>query len=314
MIQETCFLTELSRAERAPEVVAYYYKQWIDFQMPFHRHSAAEIMYVISGTCKVEVAEEHRRIENVSLSKGEFIMLESNVPHRLIVEKDHPCRMLNVEFLLVPQQDDYVSIHRMAAQDEALAEWLAAPFTSFVLKDPDDVYHILKSIVLEQDSRGSGSGAMTQLLVCQLLVRIARLKLEAERSKLPERGQYVRESIHFLHQNYDRDIQVKDVAAAVSLHPGYLQRIFKMQVGQTMTEYLTALRMERAKMLLVHTDIPIADISEYVGINSRQYFHALFKKHTSRTPVSFRNAKETAKWGRQRQNDVQAGGPHSGHL
>ncbi|BBH22190.1 hypothetical protein Back11_35350 [Paenibacillus baekrokdamisoli] len=37
-----------------PDIRAYYYKQWNDFHMGFHAHEMIEIMYVISGTCKVD--------------------------------------------------------------------------------------------------------------------------------------------------------------------------------------------------------------------------------------------------------------------
>jgi YesN/AraC family two-component response regulator len=61
-------------------------------------------------------------------------------------------------------------------------------------------------------------------------------------------------------------------------------------------EYLTAIRMEKAKMLLLRTDIPATDIPDYVGVGSRSYFHALFKKHTGMTPVEFRRSIDTHQW------------------
>ncbi|MNY55353.1 Bifunctional transcriptional activator/DNA repair enzyme AdaA [compost metagenome] len=99
-----------------------------------------------------------------------------------------------------------------------------------------------------------------------------------------------------MHQNYDRSIQVKEVAAAVNVHPGYLHRIFKKQTGRTLTDYLNLLRMEKAKMLLAKSEIPVAEIADYVGISSRQYFHLLFKKYAGITPVEYRNSIERYSW------------------
>ncbi|MNC19886.1 Bifunctional transcriptional activator/DNA repair enzyme AdaA [compost metagenome] len=106
-------------------------------------------------------------------------------------------------------------------------------------------------------------------------------------------GLYVKQIIEFLHQNYDQPIQVGDVASAVNLHPGYMQRIFKTRTGKTIISYLTEVRIEKAKMLLLQTDVPILDISDYVGIGSRQYFHTLFKKYTGQTPTEYRNSMDT---------------------
>ena len=129
-----------------------------------------------------------------------------------------------------------------------------------------------------------------QLLFAQLLMRIARLapKSAADASSSAER--YVRRCIDFMRQHYDRDLRARDIAAAVNLHPAYVHRLFKAHTGKTLNDYLTELRMEKAKMLLSRTDIPIADISEYVGVGSRQYFHALFKRHAGQTPAQFRQS------------------------
>lgn len=281
------------------QVVAYYFKQWDGFYMPFHTHAATEIMYVIAGTCRVELVRERHEQENILLKKGEFILLNANVPHRLIVEKDSPCRMLNVEFVGSANKGGFPTIDQWASEDERLSALLAEPISLLVLRDPDDVYHILKSLVLELDSRGTEQGILVQLLLWQLLIRIAALWQPSERQGLPQADLYVKQCVEFLHQNYDRDILIKEIATAVNLHPGYLHRIFKARTGRTIMEYLTSLRMEKAKMLLAQTDIPVSDISDYVGINSRPYFHTLFKKHANVTPVEYRNAIEMKKW-----NDV----------
>ncbi|WP_019006727.1 helix-turn-helix transcriptional regulator [Cohnella laeviribosi] len=151
------------------------------------------------------------------------------------------------------------------------------------------MYYTLKSLVLELDRREAEEN-LAMLLFAQLLIRIARLRAEAENKSPFGANPHVRKTVDFLYQNYDRPIQVKDIAAAANVHPGYLHRIFKAQTGQTLTEYLTALRMEKAKMLLLHTDVPVADISDYVGVGSRPYFHSLFKKHTNMTPLGFRRS------------------------
>ena len=103
-----------------------------------------------------------------------------------------------------------------------------------------------------------------------------------ERSELDQTELYVKRTVEFMHHNMDRNIQMKDIAAAVNLHPGYLHRIFRNYMQWTPTDYLTMLRMEKAKMLLQQTNIPISEISDYVGVGSRQYFHMLFKSTRAR--------------------------------
>ncbi|WP_219835546.1 AraC family transcriptional regulator [Paenibacillus sp. R14(2021)] len=273
--------------EFRPSIVAYYYKQWIDFQMGFHTHEdATEFMYVMSGTCTVET-------ENgvTAMRKGDLIMLDAGVPHRLLVEKDNGCRMLNVEFTFTPCEGMYPSLRQLAASDGAFAEFLDRERSTIVLRDSADVQPILRSLVLEMDIGGEGKTVMTNLLISQLLLRVARLAAEETKGSAERQiHRYVRIAAEYIHQHYDCDIQAKDVAAAVNLHPVYLQRIFKANMHMSITSYLAELRMEKAKMLLVQTDVPIIEIADYVGLNSRQYFSMLFKKLTGLSPAAYRKS------------------------
>jgi len=296
------FPAEWLEGQYQPRVHAYYFKEWNRFEMDYHRHPSTEIMYVISGTCRVELAETTSdKPVSIFMKKGEFVVLNADAPHRLIVADK--CRMLNIEFHRVDWAGPVPSFKRLSVEEKALRGLLAEQEPYAVLRDPEDVYHTLRSLVLELDRNGSSDGAMIQLLLSQLIIRIGRLRSESLGGESLPAEQYVRQAIEYLHQNYDREIQVKDIAAAVSLHPGYLQRIFKAQAGRTPVEYLTDLRMKKARMLLRQTDIPVSDIPEYVGVGSRPYFHALFKKYTGLTPVEFRGLRDTHRWDLDKSED-----------
>lgn len=273
-----------------PCVYAYYYKQWNGFRMPFHSHEWTEIMYVMNGTCRIEL-----KSASIDMKKGEFIVVGYGVSHRLLVERS--CRMLNLEFGFAGGGETDGSLIAAAVQGEhALDALLASTASHLVLLDPDEVYHTLKSLVLELDSRGKQGSPLATILLAELLIRIARIREEAGEGGAQADDQYIRQVLDYLRQNYDRDIQVRDAAAAVNLHPGYLQRIFKRSTGRTLIEELTAIRIEKAKMLLKSTDIPVTDIYDYVGVGSRQYFHALFKRHTGLTPVAYRESPDNELW------------------
>lgn len=274
-----------------PRIVAYYYKQWDGFHMPFHAHNAVEIMYVISGKCVVELKD----IE-LTLKKGDFVLIDAEVEHRLIVQNDGPCRMLNIEFIFTKHVSKFPALKELIEQEPALQTFLSAKQDYIVLRDPHDIYHTLKSLVLELDQSDTSNQLMIQLLMSQLLVRIARIVNEEGAQGTKPNDYYIKKSIQFMQQNYDRDIRVKDIADAVNLHPGYLHRLFSSTMDCTIVAYLTSLRMQKAQMLLSQTDIPVSEIADYVGISSQQYFSTVFKKHTGQSPVLYRKASERMKW------------------
>jgi YesN/AraC family two-component response regulator len=159
---------------------------------------------------------------------------------------------------------------------------------TIVLRDDEEVYVTLKSLIMELDRDDSMENLLVQNLYMQLLIRVSRLFCESRDQTQGHGVIHVKKALRYIHQHYDRDIHIRDIAEAVNVHPGYLHRIFKSSKGCTINEYLVRVRMEKAKSLLSNTDIKITDISGYVGINSRQYFAAAFKNYTGLSPSQYR--------------------------
>ncbi|QGH36221.1 helix-turn-helix domain-containing protein [Gracilibacillus salitolerans] len=266
-----------------PESVYYYYKEWQEYNMNIHKHPAIEIMYVIKGKCKVEIDNQI-----VELRKNQYIFIHSNVPHRLIVEKKYPCRMLNVEFEWRKDRNHFTNVHTLMKHDERLMEMFLDDENYFVLKDVDNVYNHLRSLVLELDHKVPGNELIIDILLIQLLTSVAKNRTD-QKEHINEANEYfINQVLAFIHENYDYEIKVQDLAKVVHLHPSYLHRIFKQTMKITINEYITKVRIDKAKMLLVNTDIPVTEISNYVGINTSQYFSNIFKKYTGLSPSKYR--------------------------
>lgn len=84
------------------------------------------------------------------------------------------------------------------------------------------------------------------------------------------------------------DISLDTVADAFSLHKGYLAKIFKQETGSSVNDYIHFLRIEKAKELLLQSDIRISEIASAVGFNSTQSFYSVFKQYTKISPGEYR--------------------------
>jgi two-component system response regulator YesN len=94
----------------------------------------------------------------------------------------------------------------------------------------------------------------------------------------------------YINQNFDNeDISLNTVAASVNLSPNHFSTIFSQETGQTFIEYLTYVRMEKAKELLRGTSMKTAEIAYAVGYKDAHYFSYLFKKTQECTPREFRS-------------------------
>lgn len=265
------------------KAVACYYKTWQGYKMKdLHTHNQVEIMHVLKGECSVEFVDK-----TLHLVKGEFVLIDANIPHRLILQEDQVCRMLNLEFRFVYSEVQLMSFARMVESDRQLQDFLEHEFQYIVLKDQGQVFTILRQLVMGQDETQMKNLLLEQTLFFHLLIEISRLWQEQIEVKNIA-SKYIKDAITYIYHHYDQPIRVKDIADAINLNENYLQRIFKQNTQQTVVDFLTEVRLKRAKMLLINTNISVIEISSYVGINSRQYFSVLFKKHFGTSPALYR--------------------------
>ena len=98
----------------------------------------------------------------------------------------------------------------------------------------------------------------------------------------------IRPAINYIDANYNKPIILADVAKASHLSISRLAHIFKEQMGITIIDYLTSVRIERAKQLLLATEQNCTEICFEVGYNNQSYFTRTFKGLVGTTPRQFR--------------------------
>ncbi|MBS6448026.1 MAG: AraC family transcriptional regulator [Clostridiales bacterium] len=94
--------------------------------------------------------------------------------------------------------------------------------------------------------------------------------------------------VSFIRNNYMHKITLLDVASHVFLSPSYLSKIFKEEMQTSFNSYLSEVRIEKSKILLLSNDLSIVEVSELVGFLDQSYFNKVFKKQTGMTPKKYR--------------------------
>ncbi|MBM7654967.1 response regulator transcription factor [Neobacillus cucumis] len=98
----------------------------------------------------------------------------------------------------------------------------------------------------------------------------------------------IREAMAFINHHLQDELTLKEVAEYVHLNPSYFSVLFKEHAKVTFSEYVTRRRIQRAKELLIATNLPIAEIAEEAGYKTAKYFIKIFKELGGVTPSSFR--------------------------
>jgi len=93
---------------------------------------------------------------------------------------------------------------------------------------------------------------------------------------------------HFISDHYDEPLSLGEAAQAVNTSVHYFCKMFKQSTGITFTDYLTRIRIEKAKNLLLNPNRRISEVAYEVGFESLSQFNRSFKRITGRSPTEFR--------------------------
>ncbi len=222
--------------------------------------------------------------EIITASNGEeaLVQLKQQRVHILITDIRMP-EITGLELLKVAkEQEIYPVIIVISAYSEfqyaqealrlGVSNYLVKPISKSVLIET--IEEAVKT--LEKQERAG----IIEKMVDEKLV-------QADTQDLSNRSP-IREAMEYIQQNVKSELTLREVAEHVHLNPSYLSVLFKEQVKVTFSEYVTRRRIQRAKELLMTTDLPVSEIAEESGYRTSKYFIKIFKELEGKTPSAYR--------------------------
>ena len=105
----------------------------------------------------------------------------------------------------------------------------------------------------------------------------------------PQQGERVITGItRYLQEHLSEDVSLSILAEEFHLNAQYISQLFKSEIGVGFLAYLTSIRMEKAKKLLLSTPLPVSDVAQQTGYGDYRVFTKAFKKSEGVTPSQFR--------------------------
>lgn len=103
----------------------------------------------------------------------------------------------------------------------------------------------------------------------------------------------IAEAKRYIRENYAAKIDLQQIADHVQMSKSYFANLFKQETGMTIWEYVTVLRMDAARKLLLDTPLKVYEIARQVGFDNSVYFTHLFREHYGHTPSEYKKRMES---------------------
>jgi len=100
----------------------------------------------------------------------------------------------------------------------------------------------------------------------------------------------IRLACNYVIEHIDEKIGLAEVSDALGISKNYLCSLFKQETGENFLNYVTRMKMERAKYLLKEKDMKIYEVSNFLGYSDTAYFAKLFRKYCNMTPYEYKKS------------------------
>jgi len=240
-----------------------------------HRHIQLEIGLVKSGSCAIQ-ADSFQHHFNA----GDVFFFPSRVAHG---------------FATGPSQGVEIVVIQFPELDGSLTERLTncSPIGCYTLTDLEISLFIDLCYRLQKEIIGSLPFAEVQCeaLLHQLVVLLLRTLSRGDLPYLiPRQQKAIEKALHIFHTRNQENIRVGDLAAEVGFSSQHFRELFKRYVGVSPKKYLTTLKIQRSKCLLLHQEYSVTDVALHLGFNSPQEFSKAFRKTIGLSPLPWRKA------------------------
>lgn len=285
----------------ALEPVSYYMKQFDCDTYPgmgMHQHQYFEIMYAYSGSFTLEIfnPEERTPLKRLLIRAGQFVVLDSFVFHRLVIDSNQSSFVYNIEFNPRDMNDynplgvnNIVKINFGALFTETNFKRIAFDKNNYaVLNDSHQVGSFFQELIrlLTNGIRSTEDACAMTLAEVNLFTEISKCLNPGNVGSLP----YIRKTNAYIHENFKRKITMEEIAENVGISKAYLHRQYKKYTGQTILEYINTLRIQKAANLISFSALPIGQIAVQVGFSNKNQLNYEFKKVLGMTPSEYKRS------------------------
>lgn len=206
--------------------------------------------------------------------------LEKMITDQMKTGNKQKYRALVDEFFETISKYQYEELIQYLSQMVMMSERVAK-----VITDDDELLHMDLSSLSESLRQWD-----TLAQIKEEYIRICEKIMDFRENDFSLRGVKVVDKVkEYIHTEYSNpNLTIDDLVKQTGMTKNHVRKIFNDLCGETISQYLSNYRFEKAKELLIQTDYPAVKISEMVGIANSNYFYVSFKRYAGKSPQHYR--------------------------
>ncbi|PNH84840.1 AraC family transcriptional regulator [Vibrio diazotrophicus] len=234
---------------------------------------------VLSGTYINEMESHDRTLAQICAKAGDAIYIPPNCWNKPNWNTD--CSVLS---MLFGKRQLGLSLVSKRKEEEGFYEVQKHSIPTRSGFAIDNILEALNSIARESIQK-----PMDDLLL-QALLQYSNTMLDSPSKPMQNRATDIYQSVCiYVQENFHRPISRNGIADRFNLSPNHLSRLFKQQGHMTLADYITWVRIDRAKFMIKKYDFKLNDVAIRCGFKDVNYFCRVFKTKTGITPTEYRS-------------------------
>ena len=245
-----------------------------EYVLPRHSHTFFHCIMVTGGEGYIKINSEEFK-----MSQNLFFIVPPYVDHTFGASKDTKLVTLEIKF----EVND----------NELLNKLSDFPNPVYTIGTP--IMDTVNRLYTERLNKRPFYKEVSQSIARELFLYLERtvaeknkIKEEIEFDGKSQKDEDIARVISYIKSNIDNDITLKELSDVVSLEKTYFVKKFKRAMDMSPMQYVRSLKLDKAKKLLLYSDMNVTQISDMLSFSSIHRFSEFFYKETSLSPQQFR--------------------------